>query len=151
VIRKTLSQNSTRSVQLSPDACLEMVRDAIPILAEPIRPGEKVSGWMDRAARRCGIGAERLTAFWHRRVSRPYADEYIAILDAANAELRRRAAIESLETEIEVRAALLRADHERLVDGHPVLARLVPRPPAATQAEEAAPGAVVRRRAGGGR
>lgn len=136
-----------RSAPVTPEACVETVRSAIPLLAEPIRPGENLAVWLDRASRRCGVEAGRLKAYWHRKVCRPAAHEYIAILNAANDELRRRAAIESLETEIAARTETLRADHERLAEGHPVLARLVPRPPAAKAAREVAP--PVARRAGG--
>lgn len=123
---------------MTPEACAEIVRDAIPALAEPIRPGENVATWIERAARRCGVNAGRLKAYWHRRVTRPAAHEYFAIVGAAQAAEARRRAIETLETEIEVRAALLRADHERLASGHPLLARLVPTAPAEAEAFKAA-------------
>ncbi len=124
-----------RSEPVTPEACVETVRSANPLPAEPIRPGENLAVWMERAARRCGVEAGRLKAYWHRKVARPAAHEYIAILAAANDELRRRAAIESLETEIAARTASLRADHVGLVSDHPVLARLVPRPAAQAEAE----------------
>lgn len=140
-------QHSERSKPVTPEACVEAVRSAIPTLAEPIRPGENLVVWIERAARRCGVGASRLRQYWHRKVARPAAHEYLAIIGAAQAELDRRRAIEALEHEIEAKAAELRADYQRLSQDHPVLARLVPRPPAAKAAGEAEP--QVARRAGG--
>jgi hypothetical protein len=121
---------------------------ALPGIAEPIRPGELVASWIERAARATGLPAARLRQYWWRKVDAPRAVEYVAIIGAAEAAARRRQAVADLEQEIAARAAQLAADHDRLVADHPVLARLAPAPPRETVAAQAAPVTAAPRRGG---
>ena len=139
-------RNSERSV-MSDYMIAEQIRSVLPEIAAPVRPGELVAVWIERAARATQVPASRLRAYWHRKVEAPRVPEYLAIMAAADAAHRRRLAIADLEKEIQGRAEALRTDHQRLCADHPLLARLVPAPPAATEArppEEVAPRAALR-------
>lgn len=129
----------------------EQIRSALPEIASPIRPGELLAVWIERAARQTGISAARLRAYWHRKVECPRIPEYIAVLSAAEAAARRRQAIADLETSIRKREEELASDHDRLRASHPVLVFLAPRPPAESKAGKAPQGRVARKRAGGAR
>lgn len=128
----------------------EQIRAALPDIASPIRPGELLSVWIERAARATGIPTARLRAYWHRKVECPRIPEYIAVLGAAEAAERRRQAIADLEDSIRAREEELRTDHDRLAKSHPVLAFMAPKPPRASTAGEASQARVGRRRAAGG-
>lgn len=126
-------RNCERSV-MSDYMIAEQIRSALPDIAAPVQPGELVAVWIERAARATHVPASRLREYWHRKVRAPRVPEYLAIMAAADAAHRRRLAIADLEKEIESRAEALRTDHQRLCAGNPLLARLVPAPPAATEA-----------------
>lgn len=128
----------------------EMIRSALPDIAAPIKPGELLSTWIERAARATGISAPRLRAYWHRRVECPRIPEYVAVVAAAQEAARRQQAIADLEESIHAREEELRTDHDRLARSHPVLVFLAPKPPRASKASEASQARVGRRRAAGG-
>jgi len=101
-------------------------------------------------ATRTGITAQRIASYFHGKIERPYGSE-LALIEIAAAEAKaRREAIAELESEIQRRTEQLQADHLRLVSDHPVLGRLVPKPPAYNATKEASP-RVARKRAGGAR
>lgn len=129
----------------------EQIRSALPDIAAPIRPGEMVATWIERASRATGITSARLRAYWHRKVECPRIPEYIAVLGAAEAAARRQQAIADLESSIHKREEELRTDHDRLARSHPVLAFVAPKPPREEGAREAPQARVSRRRAGGAR
>ena len=117
----------------------EQIRSALPEIASPIRPGELLCVWIERAARETGISAARLRAYWHRKVECPRIPEYVAVIAAANEAVRRQQAIAELEADISKRAAELANDHDRLTRSHPVLAWIAPAPAKAKTAGENAP------------
>ena len=117
---------------------VEQVRDALPVLAEPFRPGDKIAVWMDRASRKCGVPAARLRAFWHRKVDQPRYLEVTAVLRAYNEEMERRKRIAALEKLIKNQQAADGEAMARLVDLDPSLARLAPADVAALVTEKGA-------------
>jgi hypothetical protein len=108
-----ISENQEAAV--TPSAIAEDMRGCLPIIAHPISPCEPVPSWLARAARIAGIPARRARAYWHRKVERPAADEYIAILAAADAARRKQ----------EIMEAAYEASREQLAAHHPRIARLL--------------------------
>lgn len=101
---------------MTPQAIAEDMRGCLPIIAAPISPCEPVASWLARAARHAGITAARARAYWHRKVESPRADEYIAVMAAAEAAKRK--------TEFMERA--YDAERNRLARDFPALARFLP-------------------------
>jgi hypothetical protein len=101
---------------MSPAAIAEDLRDCLPVIAAPIAPCEPVPAWLARAARAAGIPFARAKRYWHRRVDRPAAHEYLAIKAAADAALRKQQFME----------AAYEAECRRLADLSPALARCLP-------------------------
>lgn len=137
-----------RKIEMSDLAYSEQIRDALPDIAAPIRPGELVATWIERAHRATGIPAARLRAYWHRKVQAVRVAEWLAVMGAAEAAARRRIAIAELEADIEQRATELARDHDRLAESHPVLVFLAPRPSRPSQARQDEAPKVTRRAAG---
>ncbi len=80
---------------------VEQVRSALPILAEPFGPGEKLAAWIDRASRACGVPSARLRSYWHRKVDKPGYSEVTAVFEAHNKALERKARIAAKLQEFE--------------------------------------------------
>ena len=125
----------------------EQIRSALPDIAAPIRPGEMVATWIERAARATGISAARLRAYWHRKVECPRIPEYVAVITAAQEAHRRQQAIAELEADIQKRAAELAGEHDRLTRSYPVLAWIAPAPARSKASGENAQ-QIARKRAG---
>ena len=116
-VRKTISPKSERrETTMSPAAIAEDLRMCLPVIAAPIAPCEPVPAWLARAARTAGIPFARAKRYWHRRVDRPAAHEYIAIKAAAEAAIRKQQFMEQA----------YEAERRRLADLSPALARLLP-------------------------
>ena len=116
-----------REVPMTDVLFCEHIRHALPDIAEPIRAGEKVGGWMERVARATGISAARLRAYWNYRVAVPRISEYQAVMEAAHTAALRRQAIQEREDEIAARVAELKALRASVEGYSPVLAMLLPR------------------------
>jgi hypothetical protein len=101
---------------MSPATIAEDLRNCLPVIAAPIAPCEPVPAWLARAARAAGISLTRAKRYWHRRVDRPAADEYLAITAAAEAARRKQ---QIMETAYE-------AERQRLAQDFPALARFLP-------------------------
>ena len=101
---------------MTPEAIAEDMRSCLPEIAAPIQPCEPVPAWLARAARIAGIPAARARAYWHRKVERPAADEYVRVMAAAEAARRKQQIME----------AAYEADRERLARDYPALARFLP-------------------------
>ena len=99
---------------------VEQVRSALPILAEPFAPGEKLAAWIDRASRACGVPAARLRSYWHRKVEKPGYSEVTAVFAAHNKALARKQDLARLQSQLET----LR--HELVAEANPRLVALVP-------------------------
>jgi hypothetical protein len=115
---------------MTPQAGAEIIRSALPTLAQPIEPGEKLAVWLERAARklRGQISVARLRCYWQRKVARPEFHEAMIILGAANAEIARQQAAIELRDTINERAQALLADRDRFASTFPDLARYLPDP-----------------------
>lgn len=126
---KPKTENPVRKIEMSDVIYSEQIRSALPEIASPIRPGELVATWIERAARASGVPAARLRQYWHRKVEAVRVAEWLAVMNAAQEAWRRQQAITDLERDIQRRSQELARDHDRLVELHPVLARLAPPPP----------------------
>ena len=125
------------------DQAVELICSAAP--KRSIR--EQMPDVFKELAARTGLTPARIASLFHRKIERPHGSEIALLAIAASEAKARREAIAELESEIERRTEQLRQDHLRLVSDHPVLGRLVPKPPAANSAKEAQ-GQVGRRAAG---
>ena len=108
----------------------EHIRQMLPDIASPVRPGELVSVWIERAARACGVAPSRLRSYWHRKVEAPKASEYLAVVGAAEEAARKRRTIEELQNanaalvaELEALGRSVGADNSGLVGLLPPVAR----------------------------
>lgn len=101
---------------MTPDAIAEEMRSWLPLIASPIRPLEPVPFWLARVARITRLPKARITRYWHRRVERPAAHEYLALKQAYEAEMRK---YRVMETAYE-------AERQRLIEAAPALAHLFP-------------------------
>lgn len=116
-VRKSFSPKSeNRETTMSPATIAEDLRTCLPVIAAPIAPCEPVPAWLARAAKAAGIPFARAKRYWHRRVDRPTADEYLAIKAAADAALRKQQIME----------AAYEAERQRLSQDFPALARFLP-------------------------
>lgn len=116
-VRKTISpKTERRETTMSPAAIAEDLRTCLSVIAAPIAPCEPVPAWLARAARTAGIPFARAKRYWHRRVDRPAAHEYLAIKAAADAAMRKHQIME----------AAYEAERQRLAQDFPALARFLP-------------------------
>lgn len=61
------------------DEVIEQIPDFIWVVGEGRGRGETYDRMLDRAARKTGINASRLWAYWYRKVRKPLADEYLLL------------------------------------------------------------------------
>lgn len=82
------------------DGVLHEMRSALVQVAGSREPGETIERWLERAARRLGIPYARAFNYWHRRVRRVDAVEYLAVQRRAKAHASAR--IEELRAELAI-------------------------------------------------
>lgn len=72
------------------DEVAHQMRGALVQVAGGREPGETIERWLERGARRLGITYARAFNYWHRRVRRVDAVEYLVITRRAEAHARQR-------------------------------------------------------------
>lgn len=103
------------------DSVMREMRGALVTVAGSREPGETIERWLERGARRLGITYARAFGYWHRRVRRVGAVEYLVVQQRVEAHAAGR--IKALRAElaclegrpIEISAAAVGEDTDRVL------------------------------------